>query len=284
MKTLIIISGFILLIVVGLYWFVNSAIDEFDIFTKPLPEVEGNTEYWSFGVIGDTEGLSLVTQTIINAMAEQDLEFAVHLGDIAGSPDSAQIKNVMRAFDKLPYPVHYIPGNNDLSFEESTQEKTTDLFTSIVYWDTYRSLDEKNAHIVLLDNSYRRYGFYDEELEWLREDLDNNTQEHTFLFYHRPIDLPGEEWFGDDETTYSRGQNKKFIELISNYEINRIFNGHLHTTLSYAINNIPVTISGGGGGKPQKLFGGEKAAVYHFYIVHVPVDGSRPAIEIVEFR
>ncbi|MFC1597905.1 metallophosphoesterase family protein [Patescibacteria group bacterium] len=300
MKYLISLILILLLIVVGVYWFVNRELTDFSVDIGLGDTAETVENSWKFAVIGDTEDVRPVTEEIISSLAEQDLAFVVHLGDVSSHGDAAEMNAVKELFDSLPFPTYYIPGNNDLVYDEALEIKTPEVYKSVFGDELWSSFNFENAHLVLLDNSYRRYGFPDEELEWLKTDLDGvgldeadldeanadeNPPQYTFLFYHRPLDVPGQQLFGDDETPHSREQNEKFKTLISNYTITRIFNGHLHTTMSYTMNDIPVTVTGGGGALPQNYLGGEDAALFHYYIVYVPSEGdAKPQLERIEFK
>lgn len=240
---------------------------------------------FQFAVIGDTEGLHSVTREIIADMSERNLAFVVHLGDVSSHADATEMEQVKKAFDALPMPTHYVPGNNDLVYDEVLEMRTPTLYTQHISDQLYSSFDYQNAHFVLLDNSYRRIGFPDEELRWLREDLRAYANDFTFLFFHRPLDVPGQQWFGDDETAASRAQNEKMTSLLSDFAITRIFNGHLHTTLQYDLDDIPVTISGGGGALPQDILGGADAAYFHYYIVTVFKNShTPPELQLISFK
>lgn len=288
----------------------TAIVENSNVATENLNNLEEG-ESWSFAVIGDTEGIRPVTERMVKNMAKQDIDFVVHLGDLTQTAEIEDINAVLDLFDTLEIPTYYIPGNNDLVYDEVIERKTRTRYTTLVNNNLHYSFLHNNSHFIFLDNSYRRDGFIDEELSWLKSQLEDAqpiveagevaitsgdttttsalkkrvaSYDNTFLFYHRPLDVPGQQLFGDDETAASREQNKQFKDLIADYEITRIFNGHLHTTLSYTLDSIPVTISGGGGAVPQSILGGEKAAFYHYYIVHIPADGTTPLLELVDFE
>jgi hypothetical protein len=138
----------------------------------------------------------------------------------------------------------------------------------------------------LLDNSYRKYGFRDETLSWFSDTLKKDTTlPYTFLFFHRPLHLPLEDVFGDDETTYSRSQNEKFLDILSQNPITYIFNGHIHLYIPYTLQGIPVVVSGGGGAYPQAILGGPSAAYFHYLIVNVPNNSAdAPSVSVKHFE
>lgn len=270
-------------IVGGLLWFVNSAFQSITTADE-IPQSTRQAEF-SLAVIGDTEDMHDVTERMIDSLHTQPLDFIVHLGDVSSGGESVKMTEVRNAFAELPFPTYYIVGNNDLVYDEALEARTNSVFEDAFAQSTNLSITHKNAQIILLDNANRRIGFSDTTLNWLTEELKKNTAPYTLLFYHRPLHLPLEDLFGDDETSYSRGQNEKFLKILEDYPIARIFNGHIHSYLSYTLQDIPVTVSGGGGAYPQAILGGESAAYFHYVIVHVPKDNTtQPWIEIKRFE
>lgn len=241
---------------------------------------------WQFAVMGDTEDMHDITKTMIADMATHNFAFVVHVGDIASHGDPEKMREVKTLFETLPFPAYYLPGNNDRIYDETLEIKTLKNYDEIFGPTHYSSFDYKNAHFILLDNSYLRYGFPDDELTWLAGDLKQNTQPFTFVFFHRPLHLPGEQFFGDDETPHSREQNEKFLALIQQYSITRIFNGHIHIPIDYTLgdNQIPVTVTAGGGALPQEILGGADAADFHYTVVTVGDEDTTPTAERIHFE
>ncbi len=243
---------------------------------------------WKFVVIGDTEDGGPVLDRFISDMKQRsDITFIAHVGDIVSHGDTDLMKTVKSQFSELPIPTYYVPGNNDLIYNEKTERKTLEHYAAVFGSPAYQAVTVQNAQLFFLDNSYLRIGFADDELAWLKKTLDDSSPQYRFLFFHRPLNVPGQEIFGDDETPNSRIQNTKFLTLLSNYHIDRIFNGHIHTSLNYTLTagdtTIPVTVSGGGGAYPQAILGGEAAAYFHYLVVTVPNEPQKtPHIQIVK--
>lgn len=297
MKKFLLLLFVLVGVLIAVFWYANTELQNFLSAglqaetirrnANDISETNVSVDGWQFAVIGDTEGLSPITQQMIENMAEQkEIEFVVHLGDLDDAPPEKQnIQAVMDAFSVLPVPTYYIPGNNDLIYDETIERKTRALYNEVVNENDYYAIEHNNAHLLLLDNSYRRDGFPEEELTWLQTELDRDVGDYTFLFYHRPIAVPGESLFGDDETPDSREQNDKFRELIADYSITHIFNGHLHTTFNYELDGIAVTVSGGGGAEAQSIFKNTGGELFHYYIVTVPYDSEeQPVLELISFE
>lgn len=277
-------------IVVAGGWFVNRELQAFlaigeNTNTNGTNTAAEDQNSWQFAVIGDTEDMHTITQTMIDDLATRDIAFVIHVGDIASHGDPNKMREVAAVFNTLPVSTYYVPGNNDLIYDETTERKTLKNYTEVFGNATYQSFDYNNAHFILLNNSYLRDGFPDAELTWLEDDLANNTKPFTFVFFHRPLHLPGEALFGDDETPHSREQNEKFLRLIAQFNITHIYNGHIHIPVSYQLGDqaIPVTVTGGGGAYPQDILGGPDAAYFHYTLVTVGDENTTPTEERISF-
>lgn len=222
-------------------------------------------------VIGDNEGVNPTFEQILTEVASRHPDVLVDVGDLTNLGERADLEQVMNRLQQAPYRTAVVMGNNDLG-PSSAPDPTN--FEQLVRQPTYTSFDIKNVHLVLLDNANRRVGFSDEELAWLAQDLKANTQPHVLLFFHRPLNVPFQNVVGDDETKTSRASNVKFLELISHYQIDHIFNGHLETFLEYDVNGIPVTDTGGAHNRTSKTgFGVSLPNAPHYTWVTVSEDG-----------
>ncbi len=225
---------------------------------------------WSFLVVGDTEGVNQATAQFLTEANQSQAQFIVHLGDFVKAGQAEEFTQVqdqfLNALTKKYYPVL---GNNDLG---SVLDYQYDNYKKYITAELYYSFDYNTAHFIILDNANRYLGFSDEQLDWLAQDLEHNQQPFTFIFFHRPFQLPLEQFTSADETSVSKKSNKRFREIIAPYKIDQIFTGHLHTYLTYDLDAVPVTISGGGGATPQNILGGEASAFYHYLEVVVSPD------------
>lgn len=262
-------------IVGGIFWFVNRSITAVNTSTQNSKPA---LEEWQFAVIGDTEDMHPVTQRMLDDMQKQNIDFVVHLGDISSAGEAERMKEVRDAFAQLSVPTYYVPGNNDLIFDESLGERSSSVYDAVIQQPLNQYIEHNNARLLLLDNAYRKYGFRESMLTWLKTQLAEHTAPlYTFVFFHRPLHLPLEDIFGDDETPLSRTHNDSFLQILSGITVDYIFNGHIHLYIPYTVQNIPVVVSGGGGAYPQKILGGESAAYFHYLIVHVPNAEPRAA-------
>src|SRR3990167_230951 len=247
----------------------------------------------TFFVFGDNEGVNPIVRRIWSDAREQRGDFVVNVADLTSHGREEQFTEVRQLFDGYGVPYYTAIGNNDLG-----KPKPRELFLKYFGVDgagaavsyitvaaatrTYFSFDRAGVHFVVLDNADRKVGFDDEQLTWLADDLAANRQPHTLLFYPRPFDLPFSEFFYDDETATSRASNEKFLQIIGGYTIDAIFTGHVHTYIPYRMQNIPVTVTGGGGAAPQDYIGGDAVKLYHYMKVTVTEDGIQTKFVPIE--
>ncbi|MFA6512318.1 MAG: metallophosphoesterase [Patescibacteria group bacterium] len=224
-------------------------------------------ELITFLVFGDNEGTGPVLEKIIDAANTRGVDFVVQLGDATPRSEPEIFSQVQQAFHRFNAPLYAIPGNNDIVGDPAYAQ-----WGETFGFDRWYTITKENTQFFFLDNAERKVGFPDDELTWLEKEIAQSTAKHKVLFYHRPVALPIEELFGDDETTASRASNDAFRNILKQYNIARIFNGHVHTYFPYTLDDIPVTVSGGGGALPQSILGGEAAAFYHFLIVRITAD------------
>lgn len=228
---------------------------------------------FSFIVLGDNEGDNAVFRAILSSAQAETVDFLIAVGDLTPRSDPADFNRVKELLQALPFPYYTAVGNNDIVGDETRSRYLAAFSTGQLGLPdsnkTYYSFNHKGAHFIVLDNASRKVGFSDDQLDWLESDLSANDNRWTFLFLHRPVNLPLTELYGDDETTASRKTNDRFAALIGRYPITRIFSGHLHTFFTYSLGAIPVTITGGGGAAPQQAFSAILGPQYHYVKINV---------------
>lgn len=286
-KTLIIKILFLFLFLVFCFLFLTSCIQEDAFFreenvnqTEKQKKQENSDIKFSFIVTSDNDSINNVYKEIIKQTNENnDVKFLINIGDITNGSSEykfEEFKNFMDENMKKPYYVAI--GDNDI-LEETGKD------TFIKYFDKlYYSFDYENAHFIILDNAGYKERFSDEQLDWLKNDLEQNKNKGleplaVFIFMHRPINPPFAQLFNYDQEEEFKKKNQKFLDIIKDYKISEIYCGHIHTHMEYALDTgTPVTITGGAG-SPFQL-NDANSAYYHYMRVNVKRDGHTN--EVVE--
>lgn len=226
-----------------------------------------------FAVIGDNHGATAVYRQALAEISKTDASFVLNLADLTEDGTRREFSDVRKLEQEFPLIVYHTVGSHDIKTDDSRR-----LYTELTGHQPNYSFDFGRLHIIILDNAARQVGFSQATLDWLAGDLAKYRDKTIILAYHRPFDLPFAAVTGDDETPASRASNKKFTDLISQYNIAYIFNAHIHTYLQYSVGPVPAVISGGGGDPAQSVLGGPGANYFHYLVVTVTV--QRVTIEV----
>lgn len=246
---------------------------------------KGEDESFSFIVVSDSENegenLSPVFKKIIREANESEARFLIHLGDFVSCGKELEYQEFKNYLDQnLKIPYYLVPGNHDI-----LQDKETKSIFQKYFGKLYYSFNFENAHFIVLDNSNNKQGFSEEQIAWLDRDLkENYSQKQIFIFMHRPIDVPFVEKvdISDGATNKAKESYKKFSNLIKNYPVSEIFAGHVHVYFTYKLQNIPVTITGGGGSKPNLAFWDTTSSFFHYLLVKVRKNSH--TVKVIEIK
>jgi 3',5'-cyclic AMP phosphodiesterase CpdA len=264
--------------------FLNSESFLAQVITAYLSYRKGQEDGISFIVVSDSENengiISPVIQKIIFDANESGARFLIHLGDFTSygkEIEYQEFKNYLDQNLKIPYFI--VPGNHDILQDKETKETFQKYFGKLYY-----SFDLENAHFIVLDNSNNREGFSKDQITWLKEDLEKNRNKQIFIFMHRPINVPFVEKIdiSDGATKKAKESYNDFTNLIKNYHISEIFTGHVHIYFTYKLEGIPVTITGGGGSKPNLSFWDSTASFSHY--LQVKVRKKSHTVKVVEVK
>jgi hypothetical protein len=218
-------------------------------------------------VVGDNHGVNPVYRRILTEASDKPYALAVNLADTSENGTETEFSAVEELESSLTFPVLHVVGSHDIKTDASRE-----IFER-VFNSRYLSRDVGPAHLVLLDNADRRVGFDAAQLEWLEQDLAENTKPVTLVFFHRPFGLPFADVTGDDETVASRRTNQQLLDILAAYRITHVYAAHVHAYLPYTLDTqvrgegstvkIPATVSGGGGDPAQAALGGPSRNFFH---------------------
>lgn len=169
--------------------------------------------------------------------------FVVELGDIIDKAPEVEVeltylKQVQKAFAKLPGDKHYVLGNH------CVDTLTKEEFLGVVgQKKSYYSFDEGGIHFVVLDACFLKDGtpygrnnskwndanFPQEELDWLAKDL-KQTNNKTIVFMHQRLDTE------DGYAVNNAAAARKILEDTGN--VLAVFQGHSHKNDHKLINGI----------------------------------------------
>ena len=229
---------------------------------------------FSFVVIGDTRPPIRTSSYAnftrqINHINSFDPSFIINCGDFifgyGGAENESAWSDYRKIIAAIKIPYHQLPGNHDI-FSEKAQAIYKELFHN-----TYYSFNYDGCHFILLDNAENAIWGYisDQQLQWLKRDIETEKQKTTFVFMHLPIWWKGQTQV--DNQYYEFWKNE-LHPLFCRYHVKAVFGGHIH---SYGptqhIDGIDYFITGGGGAELNKWYqdhGGD----FHFMLIHMNGD------------
>lgn len=219
---------------------------------------------WSFGVVGDTRNdRDGVFPRILAAVANSDMEFLIHTGDLEYAGGRKAWETFRRRTAGFRKPLHVVIGNHEIV--GATEEEFGRFFglPGSLYAFTH-----KNARFVVLDNARGR--FARGTLEWLDRELAKHPKtkggiRHLVVAMHAPPRTDSITPHGMDKR-YGE-QSEKLRGILSRHKVDLVLCSHEHMHLVEDWNGIKVIVSGGGG---APMFPFQR---YGFYRVDIPADG-----------
>lgn len=153
--------------------------------------------------------------------------FIIHTGDVTEfgyKEEFAAYKNAVSGSKKK---IYQTPGNHDVRWSESGKENFRDACGS-----SYVSFDHNGVRFILMDVAMliEQYGHFDgQQMAKLEEELKNLPPDHPAIIamHHPPL---ADGHFIDNEY--------EFADLLRRYNVPLVCDGHVHSYLRYAYNNI----------------------------------------------
>jgi hypothetical protein len=186
--------------------------------------VQLSDSHWGFSGPPNPDAANTLKKAVaaVNALPEQP-DFIIFTGDLTHTTDDpkerrkrmAEFRDIVGGLKVKT--VRFIPGEHDASLDNGTAFKEN-------FGATHYAFDHKGVHFITLDNVSdpgARIG--DEQLEWLKKDLEQQKKDaRIVVFTHRPLfDLvPKWDWATRD--------GDKAIALLMPYSNVTVFYGHIH--------------------------------------------------------
>lgn len=190
------------------------------------------------------QAASLTERFVCKMNLETKPDVVVNLGDVLEDEseelDAQRYGQFLGLMAGLTCPVEHVIGNHD-SARLSDEKLGTMLGTD----SHYRSTDIAGVHLVVLRSVERKdrdVRLPDEQLSWLRADLDR-TELPTLVCIHHPLsdlDLTGNRWFEKAPHICRVANRREAREILEHSgKVRAVFNGHAHWNHLDVVNGIP---------------------------------------------
>jgi predicted phosphodiesterase len=220
---------------------------------------------FTFSVCGDSRNDPAMYRRVLDAVTADGSEFLIHTGDLVNKGTEAQWRVHRQAMAGFDLPFYPVPGNHD-GLEGSLEGYLAHSGAPAAHY----SFDYGAAHFTLADSHHG--GISAAELAWLREDLSATRQPVKMVaLHHPPFDPDGT----DHIMAYGR---KNFMALMSEFDVDYVFAGHIHAYARGERDGVTYLITGGAG---APLYAADHPQAVHHYL-RVTVRAEEVSIEMVE--
>jgi len=187
---------------------------------------------FSFAVIGDSRPAgNEIYENLRRQIEDHHPDFIIHTGDFVSNAVPNQMTEYFKSIEDYTLPIFHVLGNHEL--QESFQ-------------DGDFKFDYKDSRFVLINNSHDEfYGLKDNQIVWLKDQLDDATPENKYVFMHVPPSKPF-EWLQDDKVNPFRGEDE-FLDLVNKFNVTMSAYGHRHYFATTLFEGSRYLISAGGG-------------------------------------
>ncbi|MBN2102475.1 metallophosphoesterase [bacterium] len=232
---------------------------------------------FNFAIIGDRTGAGPDSWKILDrAIAEVNRlkpDFAIMIGDaIEGSPKPGQIhfqwNEVFSHLDSLKIPLFLVPGNHDI-YNRASYETWKKIIG-----DTYYSFSYHGCRFVIINteeaHGIGETGLGTQQYNFLKNEIQNHTYDHLFLFMHQPI------WMMKSKL----GRQWNELEKLFGKRQYTVIAGHLHVLASKREKGALMLIHGPTGGKMRMQRNPALGFFHHF--TWVTVNEGNASVAFIE--
>ena len=218
---------------------IQSGVNHY-FYTSPNSNNNSTVSFWVTGDFGNSSSTQrAVRDQFLTYSSNMIINGWLWLGDNAynsGTDSEYQTKvfNVYGTlFNRLPlYPA---PGNHD--YANSGYLSSAALGTNFPYFsifniptnsttEKYYSFNYANIHFISLDSYGSRNNSSSTMYNWLRNDLANNTQTWTIVYFHHAPYSKGSH--DSDNSTEMKDMRQNIVPLLEQYGVDLVLSGHSH--------------------------------------------------------
>jgi len=206
-------------------------------------QTTGFDQTFKFAVFADIQRSQNHREIAQNIVADAP-NLIVSVGDLPAHGDlisewQSHFFNQAQAY--LPtIPFYTTLGNHDLSGDGLRYYQALFSLPLNGAQEQYYHFNYKNAKFLVID-SFSDFASGSAQYAWIENVLQNNSQEWTFVFFHKPPYSSG-----PDEKIDTNAQ-RYLVPLFEKYHVDMVFNGHSHNYERSLKNQIFYIVTGGGG-------------------------------------
>ncbi len=180
------------------------------------------------------------------------------VGDLVLGGDKDQFAAMWNEFEKAvggsKAPFFPLVGNHDVTEEQETNSMFEKRIAPLRY-----AFDYGNSRFIALNTEEIGYldEFSQDQLDWLKKQLDETKAKNIFLFFHKPI----------FRSNYEKGW-AKVAEILKGHPVRVVFAGHEHMYTNFGERDgVRYIVTGGGGAETSEVE--EEGGFFHYLWVRV---------------
>ncbi|MHA1976235.1 MAG: metallophosphoesterase family protein [Candidatus Hodarchaeales archaeon] len=209
--------------------------------------------------VGDNTGIEKTSAMIEDVMADHDIEFILHVGDIVDSGgsqdeyDSYWFPHMGTIVNQVPF--YVAPGNHEYAALSGPDDLDLSVFRSNVvnlnnspYSEQFFSFDQPNGdtHFIILNEvvyfeTYVNTTVQADQMAWLEADLAATTASRIVVMGHYPL-------YGASIARIAERVTMRdaFLDLFIQYDVDFVIAGHDHQVVHQVRNETDHLITGAG--------------------------------------
>lgn len=196
-----------------------------------------------FSVIGDPESDLPNLKKALEISKRRGSEFVVLVGDLTQVGSKIQLEQIKEVLNYSGLKYYVVPGNHDL-YASRKQTKDPKKYFREVFGKPYYSLLINKISFLFLDNSDDQKLMENEQIEFIKSNLNKFGKNLNFIFFHMPVYHPTSDYIMGYQNNEISKQKDELLDILKNASVSAIFAGHLHKTASYEWEGIKMYVAG----------------------------------------
>lgn len=172
-----------------------------------------------------------------------EISCVIHTGDIFHDAmgDVEKAKEDLKPFEKLKYPIHFLPGNRDIQEQgyDVSLKSYEKVFGNVNTVELYHNVAFILFYSEPLRNRYRHDCM--QQFRWIEGMLKKHGDHPIIVFHH----APSVENFDNNEIHggWPGDIKEKWIRLLNTYDVRAVIAGHFHRDEHHWLGRVPLYIS-----------------------------------------
>jgi len=192
------------------------------------------------GLVSDSHEDNQMLQEALARLAESEVDFVVHLGDLSrvGTKAELQLAQSVLLESGIDYAV--VPGDHDLWASEGL------LFFQEVFGVPYQLVSRSGVCLLLIDDSSVSTGIDQTQWDWLVANLGADCPYGMYSFMHIPPYHPSSNRAMGEKSAAVKRQARELLSLLAEQGVKEVFSGDIHLSSRFydVETDLPITVVG----------------------------------------